>query len=60
MFNRNAYNQACLQSSQILATMPPRQGINIATVQEAAWCRRLTSTEKFEQLTLKLTKGVQP
>ena len=60
MFNRNADNQACLQSGQFIATMPLRQGLKIAYVQEAAWRSRLTSTEKFEQLTLKLAKGVQP
>ena len=60
MFNRNADNQACLQSSQILATMPPRQGINIAFVQEAAGRSRLTSTETFQQLTQQLAKGPQP
>ena len=60
MFNRNADNQACLQSGQFIATMPPRQGLNITFVQEAAWRSRLTSTEKFEQLTQQLAKGPQP
>ena len=60
MFNRNADNQACLQSGQFIATRAPRQGLNIASLQEAAWCSRLTSTEKFEQLTQQLAKGPQP
>ena len=60
MFNRNADNQACLQSGQFIATIPPRQGLNIASLQEATWRSRLTSTEKFEQLTQQLAKGPQP
>ena len=60
MFNRNADNQACLQSGQFIATMPLRQGLNIAFVQEAAGRSRLTSTEKFKQLTQQLQKGPQP
>ena len=60
MFNRNADNQACLQSGQFIAIRAPRQGINITFVQEAAGRSRLTSTETFEQLTQQLPKGPQP
>ena len=60
MFNCNADNQACRQSGQFIATMPPRQGLNIAFFREAAWRSRLTSTETFEQLTQQLAKGPQP
>ena len=60
MFSLNAANHAYLKSGQFIATMPLRQGLKIAYVQEAAWRSRLTSTETFEQLTQQLAKGPQP
>ena len=50
MFNRNADNQACLQSGQFIATRAPRQGLNVAFVQEIAWRNGVIAIEKFGQL----------